>query len=120
MPRGEAIHQNVRVIGFFLKSYAYESRQSRSEAAVSEGKDHQQLAPLLIASAIGVIEPPAPAPRNTMLTLGVVIAILLGAAAIGYAQWGDRRARRQAQQNESPLPARLALDDRDLGASSDS
>jgi hypothetical protein len=110
MPQGDAIHENVRVIGFFLKSYAYKSRQSQADAA---GHDRQQLAPLLVAHTLEVIEPAAQTPRNTMLTVVVAVAILLGAAAIWYAQWGDRRAGR-AVPSESPLPARLALDDEEL------
>ena len=96
MPLGEHIHENVRIAGFFFKSWAYATRRPQSEVVEGQRKlTQQQLAPLLIARE--AIWLPADQVKPPSLT-GLFIAVVLGAFSLWILwsawrwAWGDRRA----------------------------
>lgn len=111
MPLGESIHENVRVTGFFLKSWAFDSQRTSDAAAPPAGEKHKQLAPLLIGETVQVLGQPTPEPPSTVMAVALVAAIVLGAAGLWYARRGDRRALAKAQVGGTSLPQRIALDD---------
>ncbi len=92
MPQGESIHENVRVSGFFLKSWAFDTHQSAG--AESGEQKRRQLAPLLIAATVEVLGPPTVTrpSQSVKLAVGLAVVIVLCAGAMWYIRGADRRA----------------------------
>jgi hypothetical protein len=99
MPLGQSIHENVRITGFFLKTWAFDTPKTAAAAA-----RRQQLAPLVIAKSIEVITPPTLAPPGAAFAALVVAGILTAVAATWYVRRGDRRAKAQAGAEPSAAP----------------
>jgi hypothetical protein len=102
MPLGNNIHVGVRITGFFLKSWAY-----RPGAATST---RRQLAPLLVARTLSVLEQPS---SGSGTLLGIVLLLALTATAIVMLiiRRADRRALAAARRARVDLPDRLSLDE---------
>jgi hypothetical protein len=111
MPLGPSIHENVRVTGFFLKSWAFDTPKS---SAASPPRKRQQLAPLLIAQTVQVLGPPTALPPSATLA-GVLVVAILAFAVVAWFVWrGDRRALAQAAGGplaQPPPPAPEGWDD---------
>ncbi|REK15927.1 MAG: hypothetical protein DWQ37_08940 [Planctomycetota bacterium] len=111
MPTGESIHENVRVTGFFLKSWAFNTRTSLdSEESPGEAK-RKQLAPLLVAKTIQWLPSRAIVPpQSVKLAVGLLAAIL----ALGVAMWlvrrSDRQAHAQVESSPGSTPPHVSLD----------
>lgn len=114
MPLGESIHQNVRVTGYFLKSWAFDSRKSADPRSPTGEKNRRQLAPLLIAKTVQVLKPPEFGLPSTSLIVGLLVAVFVCAALMWQVRRGDRQALAKAAGNEPSLPPRIALDNLDL------
>ncbi|MEX0977251.1 MAG: hypothetical protein WDZ48_00270 [Pirellulales bacterium] len=110
MPLGEAIHENVSVSGFFLKTWAFDAQKTSDLAGPGDSK-RQQLAPLLIGKTLRVIKPPAAAPQSPTLAIGIVLAILLGAALMWQLRRAERRALANTDRGADSLPERIAIDE---------
>ena len=110
MPLGESIHQGVRIAGFFLKSWAFDSRKSAAGGSPPGQKKHRQLAPLLIAKTVRVLKTPTAQPPSTILPACLVVLVVMGAALMWYVRRGDWRALAKAMGNEASLPTRIAFD----------
>jgi hypothetical protein len=91
MPLGQAIHEHVRVTGFFLKSWAFDTPQAAEGSA-----RRQQLAPLVIAKTVEVLATPAAPPQGAAFAVLLVAALVIGGAVAWYVRRGDRRAMAQA------------------------
>jgi hypothetical protein len=101
MPLGESIHENVRVTGFFLKSWAYETPESSSGGA--KRSNRQQLAPLVLAKSVEVLGDPVPEPTSPVWAIAVAAAVVVFAAAAWFVKRGDFRARaRLAESRQAP------------------
>jgi hypothetical protein len=110
MPLGDSIHENVSVSGFFLKSWAFDAQRTSGLAAPGDSK-RQQLAPLLIGKTLRVIKPPSLAPQSPTLVIGIVVAILLGAALMWQMRRAERRALAKSDRTAASLPERIAIDE---------
>ncbi len=110
MPEGESIHENVRISGIFLKSWAFDTHQS-SETESNQRK--RQLAPLLISQTLQRIAPPTVTRPSQSLKLagGLAAIIVLCGAAMWYIRRADRRARAQLASDRESLPEQIALDE---------
>ena len=85
MPRGEDITANVRIVGFFLKAWAYPRGGGGGESR------ELQVAPLLIARELGY-RPLAASDSTGWIVGGLFIA---GLVAVSWLMW--RSARRDTQ-----------------------
>jgi hypothetical protein len=116
MPLGESIRENVRVTGFFLKSWAFDSRKSSRDPSPPGKASRQQLAPLLVARTVQVIEPPEFGPPNMTLVGGLVVVVLVFAFLMWQVRRGDRRALAAAEGSDASLPPPITLDELDLAS----
>jgi len=116
MPLGESIHENVRVTGFFLKSWAFDSRKSSLAESPPGKASRRQLAPLLVARTVQVVEPPEFGPPNLTLVAGLVVAVVVFAFLMWQMRRGDRQALAAAEGNDASLPPGIALDELDLAS----
>ena len=110
MPLGESIHENVGVSGFFLKSWAFDAQKTSGLGAPGDS-NRQQLAPLLIGKTLRVIKPPSSAPQSPTLAVGIVVAILLGAAVMWQMRRAERRTLAKSDRTAASLPERIAIDE---------
>jgi hypothetical protein len=110
MPLGVSIHEGVRVTGFFLKSWAFDTPDTKSGAA-SSGAKRKQLAPLLVARSIEW-QPSRAAlpPQSIKLAIGLVAVLAALAAAMLYVHYSDRRARAGVAAARRSLPEGVSLD----------
>lgn len=106
-PQGDNLSVPVRVAGFFLKRWAYLTRQQ-----TADGYDKAQLAPLLIGRApIALVEPPGDS-RWASLAVGGAFVLALGVVwwTVWRAARGDARFEQAARRRMAPPvdPAGLA------------
>jgi hypothetical protein len=121
-PMGESIHEQVRVAGFFFKSWSYESRRAAQPEAVGQAKsaaEARQFAPLVIGRGPVWIQPAATAdPNYTAYALAAFFACALaGVWVIGW--WlarGDRQFSERMLAKEFTLPPGESLDDLEVPA----
>ncbi len=111
MPLGDAIHEDVRVAGFFLKSWAFDTRKSNSK--VEQGSQRaRQLAPLVIGKRVELLTRPRIGAPTQSITLAAALLIVF--VVVGVAMWlirrSDRRALRQMAEHRGSLPEQLAVD----------
>ncbi len=94
MPSGERVAVDVRIAGFFYKTWTYRIHDHRSEATV---KDRLQIAPLLIGREPLMLAPPAGTNPYTHMWVGVLFALATAGAWFGVAYFTrqDDRSRRQ-------------------------
>ncbi len=122
MPLGNEIHEHVQVAGFFLKSWAFNSRRGdplRNNSELSGKTDAQrepqerQLAPLLIGPTIEVLTPPRfQAPTQSLQLAGGLLVVLAGfGVAMWYVRRADRRAAERLATQRNSLPEQIRLDD---------
>ncbi len=121
MPIGDAIHENIRVTGFFFKSWAFDTHRSAAGEGGSGGKKLRQVAPLLIADTIEQVARPVgfDARQSWQLAGGLCVLILACAAAMWYIRVADRRALARLAASGESLPSHISLestDDRSAGA----
>jgi len=103
LPLGDKIHQSVRVAGFFLKSWAYNT---------AAGEKRLQLAPLLVARSLEWIATPEAAPQSTLAAVLLGATLAVAAGLMWYLRRGDRRALAAARQASLKLPERIDLDEK--------
>lgn len=107
-PTGDAVEQPARLAGFFLKRWAYRTRQAAGAASGGAAggvslKDQRSLAPLLIGPAPIPLAPPAARSPWAEVAAGCVfIAIVIGVC------WAVWRRGRADQAFEDDIRARLA------------
>ncbi len=109
MPLGESIHVSVRVAGFFLKSYAFETR--RSATATTGEKPQRQLAPLIVGKTLSVIPTPKFGTPTQSLTLaaGVLVVMTVCGAFMWHIRRADRRAEAQLRLRRESLPETVSV-----------
>ncbi len=119
-PTGEAISEQVRLAGFFFKSWAFRSR--RPTEVVGEGgraDRPRQLAPLLVAREPTWLQAPTPAPSLfSGLIAGGLFLVVLVVVWLGASAWGrnDRRFRHRVIDKIYSPETGTSLDDLHLGA----
>ncbi len=94
MPSGERVAVDVRIAGFFYKTWTYHIHDHRSEATV---KDRLQIAPLLIGREPMLLAPPERGNPYMHMGVGVLFALATAGVWIGvaYLTRQDDRSRRQ-------------------------
>jgi hypothetical protein len=128
-PVGESIREQVRVAGFFFKSWSFESRRAATDAADGATGDAKtrQFAPLLIGRGPIWILPEelADSTYSVYVMAGLFAAVLAGVWGAGW--WiarGDRRFANRLMSEKYSLPPGESLDnletrlDADAGESS--
>ena len=109
MPLGESIHVSVRVAGFFLKSYAFETRRSAAQAAGE--KPQRQLAPLIVGKTLAVIPTPkfGVPTQSLSLAAGVLVVMAVCGAFMWHIRRTDRRAEAQLRLRRESLPEAISV-----------
>lgn len=107
MPLGNNIHVGVRVTGFFLKSWAYRPGEANTT--------RRQLAPLLVARTLSLVEQPSSSGSGTILSVALLAALAAAAIVMLIIRRADRRALAAARRARVDLPDRLSLDELDAG-----
>lgn len=110
LPLGDDINVPVRVAGFLLKRWAYDTRKK-----TAGGRDKPQLAPLLVGRAPILLPAPAGNRRVQQITIGggFVLALVLIVWVVWRTSRSDaqyeRLAKRRAAQSDARFdPQRLA------------
>lgn len=108
MPMGESIHESVRVAGFFLKAYAFETRRTGSKSA---GGKSVQIAPLIVGRTLSVVPTPKYSAPTQSLTLaaGVLVVLAVCGAFMWHMRRVDRRAEAQLKLRRELLPSEISL-----------
>jgi len=118
-PEGENINENVRIAGFFFKTWAYHTQKGMSAGPDGQMRKHQQLAPLLVGREPLWVPPPT-ANRNSFF--GIAAAGLFVAALVGiwFSVWrlnrGDEQFHEQTIAKHYQLDAGTSLDELGLEA----
>jgi hypothetical protein len=110
MPRGENIRENVVVLGFFLKSWAYGAQAPSAEAATSEARERQLLAPLLIAKTLRWTPSNGRSLPGASMGVAIVAAVVTSIIALWFVARGARRAPWSARHARGNLPETISLD----------
>jgi len=112
MPLGNSIHESVRVAGFFLKSWAFDTRKSRVEAEPGSPRP-LQVAPLVIGKRVELLVQPRIGTPTQSITLAAALAIVI--AICGAAMWlmrrSDRRAKARLADQRGSLPEQISVDE---------
>ena len=112
MPLGNSIHESVRVTGFFLKSWAFDTRKSLADATPGRPRP-QQTAPLIIGNRVELLLQPRIGRPTQSIALATALAIVL--AICGAAMWmlrrSDRRAQARLAEQRGSLPERISVDE---------
>ena len=112
MPLGNSIHESVRVTGFFLKSWAFDTRKSRAEADPGSPRA-LQVAPLIIGKRVELLLQPRVGTPTQSITLAAALAIVI--AICGAAMWmmrrSDRRAQARLAAQRDALPEQISVDE---------
>ena len=110
MPRGENIRENVDVRGFFLKSWAYGAQSPSAEAATSEARERQLLAPLLIAKTLRWTPSNGRNLPGASVGVAIAAAVVASIVALWFVARGARRAPWSARHARDTLPETISLD----------
>jgi hypothetical protein len=115
-PTGGAIHEPVRVAGFFFKSWLYQTRKPLDGSHDDTLAGQPQYAPLLIGRAPIWLQPPsAGGPWPALVVAGLVVLAM--GCVWGVTWWwakGNRRFDRTVLSRDRTLPEGQSLNDLDV------
>lgn len=119
-PEGDNINENVRLAGFFFKTWAFQTQKGMTAGPDGQMRTHQQLAPLLVGREPLWVQGPT-APRDSLfgiIAAGLFVAALVG---IGIGMWrftrSDEHFREQTIAKHYELDQGTSLDN--LGIEAD-
>jgi hypothetical protein len=122
-PLGDRLHESVRIAGFFLKSWSFESRRAMRPAEDEREQtpaNLRQFAPLLIGRAPIMLEVAVPEASPTASYVAAALFLLLLAAVWSAGWWfarDERRLRSQMLASRLAVPEGESLDDLDFDLS---
>jgi hypothetical protein len=107
-PQGDAIHQPVRVAGFFFKSWLYRTRQAGPPAGQQEDRGRGLYAPIVIGAEAELIAASRTGASRWPLIAGLGFLALL-AAIWAVSAWIARRDRAARRRAAATGPERIDL-----------
>jgi hypothetical protein len=110
-PEGEEIHAACRVVGSYLKLWAYPSEFMQSGDSKS-----LQFSPLLIGNEPALVESAAQDPLSGPgLAIGFTVTLLFLAGLVGWWNRGDAKFKRETLSKKYELPEDVRLDHDSFG-----